>query len=98
MEEPMTVSKSRLGDLDRGLSESTAPTRGSQRRSTPGEQSSLTAGACPAPLVSIRDVMSYTQQSESTIRRAVRDGYLTGFRMPGGWRFRHADVEAWVAR
>jgi excisionase family DNA binding protein len=48
------------------------------------------------PLLGIRDVIEYTGQSDSTIRRAVRHGYLRGYRMPGGWRFRLNDVDSWI--
>ena len=48
------------------------------------------------PLLKIRDVVAYTGTSDSTIRRAVRRGELEASRMPGGWRFRLHNVDAWV--
>jgi excisionase family DNA binding protein len=54
------------------------------------------SGSAPAPLLTIRDVVAYTRVSEKTVRRAVRDGKLRAFRLPGGLRFRLQDVETWV--
>jgi excisionase family DNA binding protein len=48
------------------------------------------------PLVTVKDVVAYTRQSDSTVRRAVRYGHLRAFSMPGGLRFRQEDVDAWV--
>ena len=48
------------------------------------------------PLLTIGDVVAYTRVSEKTIRRAVRNGGLRAFKLPGGLRFRVEDVDAWL--
>ena len=50
----------------------------------------------PTPLMTVQDVVAYTRVSDSTVRRAVRDGRLRAFKLPGGLRFRFEDVNAWV--
>jgi excisionase family DNA binding protein len=50
------------------------------------------------PLLTIKDVVAFARQSDSTIRRAVRHGELPAYRMPGGLRFRQEDIAAgWTA-
>lgn len=46
--------------------------------------------------MTLGDVVAYTRVSEKTIRRAVRSGRLRAFKLPGGLRFRVADVDAWL--
>jgi excisionase family DNA binding protein len=48
------------------------------------------------PLLTIKEVVTYTRVSEKTIRRATRDGRLRSFRLPGGLRFRLNDVDGWI--
>jgi excisionase family DNA binding protein len=50
----------------------------------------------PSPLLTIREVAAYTRVSEKTIRRAIGDGRLRAFKLPGGLRFRVEDVDAWL--
>jgi excisionase family DNA binding protein len=52
--------------------------------------------ARPGSLLTIKDVVAFTRCSDSTVRRAVRNGQLTAFSMPGGLRFRQEDVDGWV--
>jgi excisionase family DNA binding protein len=66
----------------------------SQRRSF--QRKPEDAGGLPPPLLMIRDVVAYTRVSEKTIRRAVGDGKLRAFKLPGGLRFRLEDVDEWV--
>jgi excisionase family DNA binding protein len=49
-----------------------------------------------SPLLTIKDVATFTRCSDSTVRRAVRHGHLRAFSMPGGLRFRQEDVDCWV--
>lgn len=48
------------------------------------------------PLLKIREVVDYTRASDSTIRRAVRQGRLRAYELPGGLRFRRDAVDAWI--
>ena len=47
-------------------------------------------------LMIIKDVMSYTQFSESTIRRHIKRGTLKPFKDEGKKLFRRSDVDRWL--
>jgi excisionase family DNA binding protein len=47
-------------------------------------------------MLSVKDVIAYTGQSDTTVRREIRSGRLKGYTMPSGWRFKEADVERWI--
>ena len=47
-------------------------------------------------LMIIKDIMSYTQFSESTIRRHIKRGTLKPFKDKGKKLFRRSDVDKWL--
>lgn len=48
-------------------------------------------------LLTLADVARLLQLSERSIYRLVASGELPGFKPGGGaWRFRRADVDAWI--
>jgi excisionase family DNA binding protein len=54
------------------------------------------ASSRPEPLLTIGDLVAYTRVSDKTIRRAIRNGRLRAFKLPGGLRFRIEDVDTWL--
>ena len=47
-------------------------------------------------LMTIKDIMSYTQYSETTIRRYILRGTLKPFKDEGKKLFRRTDVDRWL--
>jgi excisionase family DNA binding protein len=50
------------------------------------------------PLASIPEAFNYTRLSESTIRRAIKNGELPASKICGRIRIRWTDIEAFIAR
>jgi len=51
----------------------------------------------PDDYLTLKEVAELLKLSERTVYRLAKDGELRGFKPRGGaWRFRRADVEAWV--
>jgi excisionase family DNA binding protein len=50
----------------------------------------------PTGLLKIAEVIDYARVSDSTIRRAVREGGLRAYALPGGLRFRPEAVDDWI--
>lgn len=50
----------------------------------------------PTPWLDVRDAAAYAHVSESTILRAARRGTLRGYKVGVLWRFRAADLDAWI--
>lgn len=48
--------------------------------------------------LTVKDVAVLLQVDEKTIYRLTRRGELPGFKVAGAWRFRRADMDAWVER
>jgi len=49
------------------------------------------------PLLTPREVSARAAHSESRVKNAARRGRLAGVRVGRQWRFREADVRAWIA-
>ena len=47
-------------------------------------------------LMTIKDIMSYTSYSETTIRRHIKRGTLKPFKDEGKKLFRRSDVDRWL--
>ena len=52
-----------------------------------------------APAVlTVRDVAAYLAVDEKTVYRLAQRGELPGFKVAGTWRFKQADIEAWIEK
>ena len=47
-------------------------------------------------VLTVREVAAYLNVGEKTIYRLAQRGELPGFKVAGTWRFRHADMDAWI--
>ena len=48
-------------------------------------------------ILTIRDVSEMLKINEKTIYRLTSEGKVPGFKVGGSWRFRFADIDAWIA-
>jgi len=48
------------------------------------------------PLLTLKDVVQYTQLSPSTIHRAISSGELNPFRKKGKLLFKKSSIERWL--
>jgi excisionase family DNA binding protein len=48
------------------------------------------------PLLTIEDVSHYLRLNSETVRAMARDGKLPSLKVGRNWRFRRAEIEAWV--
>lgn len=46
----------------------------------------------------VRDVAAYLNVDEKTIYRLAKRGELPGFKVAGTWRFKPADMDAWIEK
>lgn len=47
-------------------------------------------------IMTIKDVAEYLKVTERTIYRLAADKKIPAFKVGGGWRFRMADIDAWI--
>lgn len=47
-------------------------------------------------VMTLPEVAQYLRLSEKTAYRLAADGTLPGFKIGGSWRFRKADIDAWI--
>lgn len=52
--------------------------------------------AVPEDILTIREVADYLKVTERTLYRLVQDGKLPAFKVGNSWRFRRADIDAWI--
>lgn len=50
-----------------------------------------------AEILTIRQVADYLQVTERTIYRLAAASGIPAFKVGGSWRFRKADIDAWIA-
>lgn len=50
-----------------------------------------------SPVMSVKEVADYLQVHPSTIYRLLKRGTIPAFRVGSDWRFRKADLDAWLA-
>ena len=48
-------------------------------------------------ILTIREVAEYLKVTERTIYRLAAAKKIPGFKVGGTWRFRQADIDAWIA-
>jgi len=48
-------------------------------------------------ILTIRDVAALLKIGEKTAYTMAQDGDLPGFKIRGQWRFRRADLDAWIS-
>ncbi|WIY53919.1 helix-turn-helix domain-containing protein [Devosia sp. YIM 151766] len=46
--------------------------------------------------MTVRDVAGYLNVDEKTVYRLAKRGELPGFKVAGSWRFKRADLDAWI--
>ncbi len=46
--------------------------------------------------LTVKDVAQLLQVDEKTVYRLTQKGELPGFKVAGAWRFKRADMDAWV--
>ena len=46
--------------------------------------------------LTVKDVALLLQVDEKTVYRLTQKGELPGFKVAGAWRFKRADMDAWV--
>lgn len=49
-------------------------------------------------ILTVRDVAELLKIGQKTAYTMVQQGVLPAFRVRGQWRFRRADIEAWIAK
>jgi len=50
----------------------------------------------PEDILTIREVAGYLKVTERTLYRLVQEGKLPAFKVGNSWRFRRADIDAWI--
>jgi len=48
--------------------------------------------------LTVKDIALLLQVDEKTVYRLTQKGDLPGFKVAGSWRFKRADMDAWVER
>lgn len=48
--------------------------------------------------LTVTDIALVRQVDEKTVYRLTKKGELPGFKVAGSWRFKQADMDAWVER
>ena len=49
-------------------------------------------------ILTLKEVAVYLKVAERTLYRLAQDGKLPAFKVGGSWRFRKADINAWIVR
>ncbi|EGR4286684.1 DNA-binding protein [Vibrio cholerae] len=47
-------------------------------------------------ILTLKEVAAYLKLAEKTAYRLASEGKLPGFKVGGSWRFKRADLEAWI--
>lgn len=47
-------------------------------------------------ILTLKEVAGYLKLTEKTAYRLAAEGKLPGFKVGGSWRFKRADLEAWI--
>jgi len=47
-------------------------------------------------ILTVKEVAVYLKLAEKTAYRLAAQGKLPGFKVGGSWRFRKADIQAWI--
>jgi len=50
----------------------------------------------PNEILTLKDLAEYLKLTEKTAYRLAAEGKLPGFKVGGSWRFKLADIEAWI--
>lgn len=48
-------------------------------------------------ILTLKEIAKYLKLVEKTAYRLAAEGKLPGFKVGGSWRFKKADIEAWIA-
>ena len=49
-------------------------------------------------ILTLKEVAGYLKLTEKTAYRLAADGKLPGFKVGGSWRFKRADLDAWIEK
>lgn len=49
-------------------------------------------------IMTLKEVAEYLRLKEKTAYRHAAEGVLPGFKVGGAWRFRKADIDAWIEK
>ena len=47
-------------------------------------------------IMTVRDLAAFLNVGEKTVYRLAKRGEIPGFKVAGTWRFKHADIDAWI--
>lgn len=47
-------------------------------------------------ILTIREVAEYLKLNEKTTYRLAAEGKIPGFKVGGAWRFKKAEIDAWI--
>ncbi len=47
-------------------------------------------------ILTLKEVAAYLKLTDKTAYRLASEGKLPGFKVGGSWRFKRADLEAWI--
>lgn len=47
-------------------------------------------------ILTLKELAEYLKLTEKTAYRLAAEGQLPGFKVGGSWRFKLADIEAWI--
>lgn len=83
-----------FGDLNPGSDE---PTTTPFLRHQKGSEAAAQASARLAPMMGIEETATLLDVSQTTIRRLIKDGRLTAYRIGGQFRISQEDVRAYLA-
>ena len=50
----------------------------------------------PDEILTLKEVAQYLKLTEKTAYRLAAEGKLPGFKVGGGWRFKHEDIACWI--
>lgn len=50
----------------------------------------------PNEILTLKELAEYLKLTEKTAYRLAAEGKLPGFKVGGSWRFKLADIEAWI--
>ena len=62
------------------------------------EQLARRESAMPDKIMTLKEVAEYLRLKEKTAYRHAAEGILPGFKVGGAWRFRKADIDAWIEK
>lgn len=48
-------------------------------------------------ILTLKEVAQYLKLAEKTAYRLAAEGKLPGFKAGGSWRFKHEEIEKWIA-